>query len=141
MAAFFSKKNSTNFPAHVLLTIGIIDLVRGFLHTFQIQWAAMVFAKLDLSFAKSDQLFLLGIFGISNFLTGTIYILISQKAKNLAPYVLGLIPLAYLTGLMGLRLSGITGQAAFLGRYFMLVYLAVCLATSLFYFIKKFTKN
>ncbi len=46
-----------------------------------------------------DQVFLLGVFGISNFLTGFIYLLISRKAKELAPYMLIIIPLTYHLGL------------------------------------------
>ena len=109
-----------------LFILGLVDILRGFLHTFAINWAVATFAKLDLSSARQDQLTLLGAFGISNFLTGMLYILISKKAKQLSPYVLGVIPLAYTAGFIGLKLSGVVGQAAFYGKYFMLAYLASC---------------
>lgn len=123
------KNNKYELPSKILLFLGFVDLVRGFLHTFSVNWSATTFAGLNLSVSPSDQLVLLGAFGISNLLTGFIYILISRKAKKLSPYTLGLIPLAYFVGYIGLKLSGVTASAAFYGRYFMLVYLAVCLFT------------
>ena len=126
-----AKRNNNDYslPASILLILGGVDLLRGFLHTYAIVWAANTFAKLDLSVARNDQLVLLGAFGISNFLTGMLYILISRKAPQLSHYVLALIPAAYLTGFIGLKLSGISANAEFEGRYFMLVYLAVCVIT------------
>jgi len=116
-------------PSNVLLILGLVDLVRGILHTFFVVWAAKTFAKLDLSVARQDQLTLLGAFGISNLLTGLIYILISRKAKSLSTYVLLMIPCAYALGKVGLKTSGVTAHAAFFGKYFMFGYLGVCLVT------------
>jgi hypothetical protein len=93
------------WPSTVLLILGFVDLLRGFLHT------------------------LLGAFGISNILTGLLYILISRKAKHLSPYVLGIIALSYVLGYIGLKISGISPGAALYGRYFMFAYLAVCVIT------------
>ncbi len=133
------KKELKEFDlsSRILLILGIIDIVRGFLHTFLVNWASQTFAKLDLNFVKDDQLTLLGAFGISNFLTGLIYILVSMKAKHLSPYVLIIIPISYLIGYIGLRVSGIQANASFYGKYFMLVYLLTCVITSGIYFIKK----
>lgn len=117
------------WPSTLLLILGFVDLLRGFLHTYEVNWAATTFAKLDLSVLRSDQLTLLGTFGISNILTGLIYILISKKAKHLSPYILGIIPLSYAIGYVGLKFSGINAQASFYGKYFMLVYMAACLIT------------
>lgn len=130
-------RGNVHIPSLILLVLGLIDLLRGFLHTFAVNWASDTFAKLDLSFAKNDQLFLLGTFGISNFLTGLLYILISQKAKNLSPYILMIIPFAYLLGLIGLRVAGITPVSAFEGRYFMIIYLAVSFFASVGYFVSE----
>ena len=116
-------------PSVVLFCAGVMDLIRGFMHTFLLTWSAANFAKFDMATAPMDQIFLLGVFGISNFLTGIIYILISRKARELSPYVLIIIPLSYLFGLIGIRSGGVHGQAAYEGRYFMIVYLCVCLAT------------
>lgn len=126
------------FPANVLFVIGLIDLLRGFLRTYAVRYAADTFAHLNLTAAANDQLTLLGAFGMSNFLTGILYLLISCKAKELSPYVLVIIPISYLAGIIGLRLNGVRGQAAFSGQYFMIAYFAVCLITfGLFLYRKK----
>ncbi len=88
----------------VLLILGLLDLLRGALHTFFIDWAVTTFAHLDLSAAAQDQLMLLGAFGISNLLTGSIFILVSLKAKPLSEYVLLMIVGAYALGAAGLKL-------------------------------------
>ena len=72
------------FPATVLFFIGILDVLRGFMHTFLLTWSATNIAQLDIANGSSDQVFLLGVFGISNFLTGFIYFLISRKARDTA---------------------------------------------------------
>lgn len=123
------------FSSNLLLIIGIVDIVRGFLHTFKVEWASQTFAKLNLNFVRDDQLTLLGAFGISNILTGLIYILVSKKAKHLSPYVLIIIPISYFIGYIGLRVSGIVANASFYGKYFMLLYLLTCVITSGIYFI------
>jgi hypothetical protein len=84
-----------------------------------------------LSVARQDQLTLLGAFGISNLLTGAIFILVSLEAAQISEYVLLAIPGAYVIGIIGMRRSGVKAQSAFYGRYFMMVYLAVCLVTFL----------
>jgi hypothetical protein len=120
-------------PSTVLTFIAGLDLLRGFMHTFLLTWSATNIAKFDLTTATPDQFFLLGVFGISNFLTGFIYLLISRKARQLSPYVLILIPLAYLLGLAGISVSGVHAQAAFEGKYFMLVYFGICIVTFAFF--------
>ena len=116
-------------PSTVLLVLGLIDLLRGVLHTFFVNWAVRTFAKLDLSVARQDQLTLLGAFGISNLLTGVIFVLISLKAERLSVPVLLTIPCAYAIGVIGMRTSGVRPQSAFYGRFFMAGYLGVCLVT------------
>jgi hypothetical protein len=106
-----------------------VDLFRCVLHTIFVDWAARTFAKLDLSVARQDQLTLLGVFGISNLLTGMIYILVSLKVKALSNYVLLAIPCAYAIGWIAMSVSGVQPHAVFYGKYFMLGYLVVCLAT------------
>lgn len=131
---------SISIYSNILLFIGYIDLLRGFLHTYVVRFSAETFAKLNLTILKQDQLTLLGAFGISNILTGLLYILISKKSKELSPYVLGIIPLSYLIGFIGLKVSGILGEASFYGKYFMLVYLAVC-TISYIHFMKNRNKG
>lgn len=118
-------------PSTVLLILGFVDLFRGTLHTFLVRWSAVTFAHLDLSQAGPDQLVLLGAFGISNLLTGMLYIAISLKAKPLAEYVLMIIVAAYAIGFAGVKMAGVHPNAAFNGKYFMLVYVAGCLVTVL----------
>lgn len=124
-------------PSTVLFFIGILDVIRGFMHTFLLTWSATNIAKLDLVNGSSDQLFLLGVFGISNYLTGFIYFLISRKARELSPYVLIIIPLTYLLGMIGIRSGGVQGQAAFNGQYFMFVYFGICAITFLTFLFQK----
>jgi len=116
-------------PSTVLFVLGLIDLLRGLLHTFFVNWAVRTFAKLDLSVARQDQLTLLGAFGISNLLTGAIFILVSIEASPLAAYVLLATPCAYVVGVAGMRTAGVRPRSAFYGRHFMMAYLVVCLAT------------
>lgn len=115
--------------ATVLFVLGVVDLIRGVLHTFFVEWAGRTFARLDLSAARQDQLTLLGAFGISNLLTGTIFVVVGMKAPALAEYVLLAIPCAYVIGAIGVRASGVRPKSAFYGRYFMMVYLGVCVVT------------
>jgi len=79
--------------------------------------------------ARQDQLTLLGAFGISNFLTGALFLLIGTMAPSLSAYVLLAVPCAYVLGAIGLRTSGVKRESAFNGRNFMMAYLAACLLT------------
>lgn len=124
-------------PAAVLFLVGAYDLLRGFMHTFLLKWSAVHFAGFDMATVSEDQVFLLGVFGISNFLTGSIYLLISQKAKHIAPHVLVLIPAVYLLGWMGIRTSGIHAQAEFNGKYLMFGYFGICLGTYAYFLITR----
>lgn len=108
------------------------------MHTFLLTWSAEYFAKFDMATVPADQVFLLGVFGISNFLTGFIFFLISRKARELSPYILIIIPLTYILGLIGIRFSKVQPQAAFTGQYFMFAYFAVCIAAFLIF---QFQKN
>ena len=62
------------FAVLVLACMGCIDLVRGVLHTFFVEHSAVYVAGMDLSQAGGNQLMLLGAFGISNFLTGALFL-------------------------------------------------------------------
>lgn len=123
-------------PSNVLLCIGFVDIFRGAAHTFFLEWSATNIAKLNMASA-GDQLFLMGAFGISNFLTGFLYLIISRKARTLSPYVLVLIPATYLFGLVGIWLNHVHGKSAFDGQYFMYVYFAICLITFFIFLAQK----
>jgi hypothetical protein len=131
MGAIFHPGARYWLPATVLLVLGCVDLLRGVLHTFFVDRVAKVFARLDLTTARQDQLTLLGVFGISNLLTGALFLLVSVEAPQLAAWVLLAVPCVYAFGMAGIRSAGVRREAAFLGRYFMLVYLGVCVLTFL----------
>ena len=128
-------------PSTVLFFIGGLDVLRGFMHTFLLTWSATNIAKLNMAIESSDQVFLLGVFGISNFLTGFIYFLVSKIARELSPYVLIIIPLTYLLGLIGIWSGNVHGQAAFEGKYFMLVYFSICIITFVTFQFQKITQD
>jgi hypothetical protein len=116
-------------PSTVLLVLGVIDLMRGLLHTFFVDRVATRLARLNLASARQDQLTLLGAFGISNLLTGALFLLVGWMAPQLAEWVLLAIPCSYLLGFLGVRSAGVRRESAFVGRYFMMIYLAVCVGT------------
>lgn len=129
---FSSERDSTTTPAFawiILALMGCIDLVRGVLHTFFVKHSAVEIAGMDLSHSGGDQLMLLGSFGISNFLTGFLFLAVAFKARHLVPTVLFLTPLANLLGFGALRLNHIHPESAFPGRTFLLGYMTVCLVT------------
>jgi len=126
--------NTPKFTWIILIVIGVVDLIRGFMHTVMIRYAAANFAMLDLSVAADDQMFLLGVFGISNYLTGVLFIIIGLKARQIAPVVLAAIPVVYAMGTIILN-ANVTPQSEFLGKGFMIVYLAVCAVTAIASFV------
>jgi len=127
-----NKKTALKISTILLFAIALLDIVRGFMHTFNINWSAENIAKIE---AIPDSMILMGSFGMSNFLTGFIYLLILWKAKNLTPYILAIIPIAYGLGIIGLKLQGIAMDAEFNGQYMMFFYLGSCVLTSIYYFL------
>jgi len=121
------------FVLIVLMGLGILDLVRGFMHTVVLEFAAINIAGLDLtSSTAAEQLRLLGTFGISNWLTGLMMILIVLYAKHLSIIVMGLLPVVY--GLSAIAMSFNTANYApttanWGGLSFMMVYLSVATIT------------
>jgi hypothetical protein len=117
----------------VLVVLGCLDLVRGFMHTVLLEVAAIHIAGLDLSSGgAADLLRLLGTFGISNWITGALYVLIGLKARRLALPALAVIPLAYALGVVTIRITSIgygASEANWGGIPFMIVYLGVCVVT------------
>lgn len=128
-------------PAAVLFFLGIVDLVRGFMHTFLLRWSAVHIAGFDPITTPPDQFYLLGVFGISNFLTGFLYFLISRRARELSPYVLIVIPATYLLGMIGMSIARVHMQAAFAGQYFMMVYFAICVVTFVVFVAQRGARN
>ena len=114
----------------VLILLGCIDLVRGFMHTVALEYAALNIAGLDLTTSTAtEQLRLLGAFGISNWITGFAFILIGLKAKHISLYIMGLIPVAYGLSMIAIKMN-IAGYAKtsanWGGMNMMIPYLVVC---------------
>lgn len=127
-----TKEKAIHLSVVVLFLAASIDMIRGFMHTFQVRHAAVNLAGIE---PISDSLVLMSAFGMSNFLTGSIYYLVIWKARHLAPYILLLIPLSYFLGGMGMRFQNVQLESAFVGQYMMAKYLGVCLITALAYFV------
>lgn len=121
------------FVSAITFVLGFFDLVRGFMHTFKLEYAALHVAKLNLSTPEaSDLLQLLGAFGSSNYITGIMLILVALRARELALAMLFVMPLAYVVGwIETVNNSHMypASLAAWGGRDFMLVYLMVCVIT------------
>lgn len=129
-----NKELALKINVVVLFLAGSMDMIRGFMHTFQVRYAAVNLAGIE---PISDSLVLMSSFGISNFLTAFIYFLVIWKAKDLAPYILLLIPISYFIGGMGMKFQQVQLESAFIGQYMMAKYLMICLITSLIYFTAK----
>ncbi len=127
--------------AWIILTIlGCLDLIRGFIHTVLLEYAAQYIMGLDLLVVRDDQLLLLGVFGISNYITGMMLILIGMKARNIVQYVFLVIPVSYLWG--GFLISRVASSTARLGGLpMMTVYIVVCIVTFIAILIWKNVKQ
>ena len=121
------------FVSVIAIMLGCLDLIRGFMHTILLEYAALNIAGLDLSTPVAvDLLRLLGAFGISNYLTGIMLILTGWKARPLALAMLGIIPVAYVLGGVGIRANIAAyapSQAAWGGGKMMVGYLILCAVT------------
>ena len=126
------KKIALRLSTTVLFMAAVIDLLRGIAHTYRVRYAAEEIAGIE---PNADSLVLMGAFGISNFLTSFIYLLVIWKARQLVPYLLLLIPVSYFVGAMGMRYQNVVMESAFQGQYMLAIYLPVCFFAGLFYFI------
>jgi len=125
---------ATTIARVLLVMLGVMDIIRGLMHTYFVRYAAANIAKME---AHPDALFVMGAFGCSNFLTAFIFFLIAWKAKELSGYILALIPLAYLVGGVGMKVSQLSRQSEFNGKYMMTVYLLSCVVVSALFFLSK----
>ena len=114
----------------LMIGLGSFYLIRGLIHTVMLEFAAINIFVIDLSGGVDNQMLLLGIFGISNYITGIMFILIGLKARHLVPIMLPVIPITYFAGAASItRVANPTAQLG--GGPYMLVYFAVCIAASL----------
>ena len=131
-------KNENSIPKFVsivAIVLGGVDLIRGFMHTILLEYAATNIAGLDLTTPVAiDLLRLMGSFGISNYITGVMLILLGWKARPLALIMLGAIPVAYVIGSVGIRFntaSYTATQGNWGGVPMMMVYMVICVVTFL----------
>ena len=138
--------NKINLPkiiSFIAIALGGLDLIRGFMHTILIRFAATNIAGLDLSTSQAgDLLVLMGSFGISNYISGLALILMGWKSRELAWIMMGVIPAAYLTGGLAIRFYSTdfaVSQSAWGGKPMMIAYIAICMLTFLYGLWKKRT--
>jgi uncharacterized membrane protein YphA (DoxX/SURF4 family) len=123
------------FISIMAVFLGVIDLLRGFMHTVVLPYSATHIACLDLSGpTATDLLRLLGLFGISNYITGATLILTGLYARPIALVLLGLIPAFYGLGLLTIHAAMNPyppSTAQWGGRPFMMVNLSLYVLTFL----------
>jgi len=123
------------FISIMAVFLGGIDLLRGFMHTVVLPYSATHIACLDLSGpTATDLLRLLGLFGISNYITGATLILTGLYARPVALVLLGLIPAFYGLGLLSIHAAMNPyppSTAQWGGRPFMMVNLSLYMLTFL----------
>ena len=125
-----NKKEIPKFAWVVLIILGCIDLFRGIMHTIFIDEAIALFAHYDLSGPMAGDLMLqMSAFGVSNLITGAMFIIIALKAKQIADIALICISVAYLIGIIAIKINNIVPQSDLLGQYGMMVYLGVSFIT------------
>jgi len=123
------------FISIMAVFLGCIDLLRGFMHTVVLPYSATHIACLDLSGPTApDLLRLLGLFGISNYITGATLILTGLYARPIALVLLGLIPAFYGLGLLTIHAAMNPyppSTAQWGGRPFMIINLSLYVLTFL----------
>ena len=123
------------FISIMAVFLGFIDLLRGFMHTVVLPYSATHIACLDLSGPTApDLLRLLGLFGISNYITGATLILTGLYARPIALILLGLIPAFYGLGLLTIHAAMNPyppSTAQWGGRPFMMINLSLYVLTFL----------
>lgn len=137
----FSKDKALKIAIITLSIIAGVDLIRGFMHTFNIWWASENIAHMS---QTADTMFLMNTFGISNWLTGFIYILIIVKAKDIVPHILIFIPTAYILGIISNHMTGVATMQStteWNGQYIMITYLIIVGIIGLNYFISSYREN
>ena len=129
------KRPIPRFISIMAVFLGGIDLLRGIMHTVVLPYSATHIACLDLSGPTApDLLRLLGLFGISNYITGATLILTGLYARPIALVLLGLIPIFYGLGLLTIHAAMNPyppSTAQWGGRPFMMINLSLYVLTFL----------
>ncbi len=134
----FTKEKALRIAVITLFVIAGVDIIRGYMHTFNIWWASENIAQMS---QTADTMHLMITFGITNFLTGFIYILVGLKAKEIAPYVLLLIPFSYLIGIISAETTGVNAMGsntAWNGMYMLYIYWTVIILVAGNYFVASY---
>ena len=122
-----------NYVRIVALALGLLDLVRGVMHTIILDHAARNIAGLAIDGADGrDLLQLMAVFGVSNFITGAALIMAAAWDRRMAWAFMAIIPVAYAIGIVSMQAAqqGLPESSAnWGGKPMMLTYLAVCLVT------------
>lgn len=121
------------FVTVVVVLLGCYDLLRGFMHTVLLNYSAIHIAGLDLTTPQaSDLLRLLGAFGISNFVTGVMLLMIAYQSRTMSLIMTGVLPIIYYLGHLAIHNDTqlyAPSSANWGGMPFMIVYLSICAAT------------
>ena len=117
----------------VLIFFGLFNLVRGFMHTFLVEYAAENIAGLDLSVARAEQLILMMNYGFENLVAGVAFILIALKARHLVPPTILLVTIIAAVSPIAIELLNPT--AAFAGRLLAPVWFALGVITLIWIYL------
>ncbi len=130
------KEKALKIAVIVLGVLAVMDIFRGYMHTFNIWYASENVAQMT---QTPDTMNLMNVFGVSNFLTAFIYFIVIKKAKEIAPYILIAIPTSYLIGIISSSLTGVSAmqQSSWNGQYMMYGYLIVSFIVGLNYILRK----
>jgi len=138
-----NKSKIPKIVSIIAFSLGSLDLIRGFMHTILIRFAATNIAGLDLSTSQAgDLLVLMGSFGISNYISGLALIFMGWKSRELAWIMMGVIPTAYLIGGLAIRYYSsdfVISHTSWDGKPMMLAYMAICILTFFYGLWKKRT--
>jgi len=122
-----------------LLVVAAINLLRGVLHTFLVEYAATNIAGLNLSLSRDELLQLMNSYGWSNIIEGVLYIVIATKSRNLVPLALILAGLFTPFAALTTRLAEISMQGAQWGGAPLMLYVftPLCLVPVVVFYIQK----
>ncbi|MCL0044072.1 hypothetical protein M1N24_00885 [Dehalococcoidia bacterium] len=133
---YLKVKDQNHIPAFVpvvAIALGCYDLLRGFIHTIALEYAALSIAGLDLGGVTAiDQLKLMATLGMSNFVSGIALIIIGLSTRRGALIMLAVIPVSYLIGIVCFRFYSASheiSQANWGGATPLMAYLGICAIT------------
>lgn len=125
-----STKIVPKFTWVILLIIGCVDIIRGLMHTVFMELAIATFAHLDFTAGNiNDQLFQMNVLGVSNLISGILFIIVALKAKHYADFALLYPVFSHIIGILAIRINTIEASSDFLGKYVMGIYMGVCIST------------